>query len=299
MKKVGRIASIWHYPVKGMAGANIKTAKVGENGVEGDRTWAVQDVARQEIQSCKFRPQLLRCRASETNGSNETSGTDLERPLSSTHNVQIEFPDGERLACGDSVTDARLSDLLGYESRLRSLEPASNHMFYQRYKADDHTWLKELKQTFEREPGEPLPDLDNLPPEMQQYVSQLGTFFLVAPLHILTTASVAYMQGLLPNSDWNIERFRPNIVIETLPEYQGLTEQDWLGGKLIFGGCSVECVDTAPRCGAVIREQKNIAQDSQILRSIVAEADQNLGIYGSATKSGQASVGDDVYLVFE
>jgi uncharacterized protein YcbX len=64
MNKVGHIASIWHYPVKGMAGSALSEAFIDKRGIEGDRLWAVLDTKRQEIQSCKFRPQLLQCRAS-------------------------------------------------------------------------------------------------------------------------------------------------------------------------------------------------------------------------------------------
>ena len=63
MLKVGTIKQIWRYPVKGMAGEQLEQCYLGENGLTGDRIWALQDTQRQEIQSCKFRPELLRCNA--------------------------------------------------------------------------------------------------------------------------------------------------------------------------------------------------------------------------------------------
>ncbi|QQD18813.1 MOSC N-terminal beta barrel domain-containing protein [Spongiibacter nanhainus] len=283
MNKVGHIASIWHYPVKGMAGSMMSEAEVDERGIEGDRLWAVRDVQRQEIQSCKFRPQLLQCRASY-------ASPDMTV-------VNITFPSGERLQCGDSEANELISTLVGHPSELRHLEPASNEAFYRRYKQGDEHWLDELKNTFAREPGEPLPDLDNLPQEMQEYVSQLGTFFLVSPLHILTTASLKHMHSLNPEADWHVERFRPNIVIETEPGITGLAEQDWVGSTLRIGSTEIQCHDTAPRCGAVVRKQQGIEEDRSILRSIVSKADQNLGIYGNNVIAGSIRVGDAVYLV--
>jgi len=283
MKKIGHIASIWHYPVKGMAGSSLSEAPVDQQGIKGDRLWAVRDINRQEIQSCKFRPQLLQCRARYAN--------------SDMTIVNITLPSGKVVQCGESETNKLISDLVGHESELRSLEPASNESFYRRYKQGDIHWLDELKNTFAREPGEPLPDLDNLPPEMEAFVSQLGTFFLVSPLHILTSASMKHMYHLNPNAEWHLERFRPNIVIETEPDISGLAEQDWLGHTLRIGNTDIECLDTAPRCGAVVRKQQEIKEDRSILRSIVAEAEQNLGIYGQTTKDGTIHVGDAVYLV--
>ena len=284
MIKVGTLSSIWRYPVKGMAGEQLQSASLGGHGIRGDRIWAVQDNARQEIQSCKFRPQLLQCRARCLG-----EGGDGDA-------VEILFPNGQRLSSDDDSAHRRISDLIGYPSTLQPLRPASDRDFYRRYKPDDHSWLEELKATFIREPGEPLPDLDNLPAEMQEYVSLPGSFFLVSPLHILTTASLAHMRAMAPESDWHLERFRPNIVIETELGNQGLVEQEWLGRSLYIGDVKVTCRETAPRCGAVVRAQQQLDEDKRILRRIVRYADQNLGIYGDTLLGGEVSVGDGVYL---
>lgn len=287
MRKVGTIQSIWRYPVKGMAGESLPTCPVSKNGLLGDRIWAVQDVARQEIQSCKFRPGLLQCRARQLlNGKGVLSGS-----------VEVRFPDGDVLH-GDAPTlNARISELIGHASRLETLKSfADNEAFYRRYKTNAHGWLNELKATFEREAGEPLPDLDNLPAAMREYVSVPGTFFLVAPLHMLTTASLAQLHDLNSAADWRVERFRPNLVIETLPGMDGLVEQGWLGKQIQIGELISDCVSTTPRCGAVSRSQDCLSEDRSILRSIVRDADQNLGIYGAIEASGVLNVGDEVWL---
>jgi len=177
------------------------------------------------------------------------------------------------------------------------LRPETDDNFYRRYKTDEHTWLEELKATFAREEGEPLPDLDNLPPSMQDFVSVPGTFFLVSPFHILTTASLNHMKQQNPESDWRVERFRPNLVIDTLPGMTGLAEQDWIGKVLKMGELVIECSGPAPRCGAVTRKQGGFGADASLLRSIVREAGQNLGIYGNIQSAGLIDVGDEVYLV--
>lgn len=285
MKQVGVIQSIWRYPVKGMAGESMPRCPLDVRGLEGDRIWAVQDVARQEIQSCKFRPKLLQCRA-----------VCLE-PFAASQAVVIHFPDGQAHASDTETANQLVSELIGHDSRLQGLRPVEDGAFYKRHKQDDHTWLEELKATFEREPGEPLPDLDNLPPVAQEHVSLPGSFFLVAPLHILTTATLKHMQQIKPDSDWDVARFRPNVVVETLPGMSGLVEQGWLEQTLRIGDGSVYCVDTAPRCGAVVRPQEGFGEDKGILRSIVKDADQNLGIYGEIKEAAMLKVGDPVYLV--
>jgi len=285
MLKVGTIKEIWRYPVKGMAGESLESCGLGEMGLDGDRIWALRDTQRQEIQSCKFRPLLLLCSARCR--SNDGSGPDKH--------IDVLFPDGTTLGSDDGAIHNKLSALTGHASTLEPLHPASDLDFYRRHKLDDHTWLEELKDTFEREPDEPLPTiLDQLSQEAVDFVSMRGTFFLVTPFHLITTATFAHLKSIHPDSDWDARRFRPNIIIETEPGVEGLVEQDWIGKRLIIGNASLDCTETAPRCGAVTRAQRDFGTDKRILRTIVKEANQSVGVYGSVITSSNVHVGDAV-----
>lgn len=286
MHKVGTIKEIWRYPVKGMAGESVESCSLGETGLNGDRIWALRDEARQEIQSCKFRPELLLCTACCRN----------EDPSGAGGQVDVLFPDGAVIGSDNTEIHGKLSRLTGHASTLEPLRPASDLDFYRRHKRDDHTWLEELKATFDREPGEPLPDLDQLPQSAVDFVSVLGTFFLVTPFHMLTTATLGHLKSLHPHSDWDARRFRPNVVIDTGPGAEGLLEQAWVGKQLAFGDATVDCTDTTPRCGAVTRAQRDFSADKTILRTIVKDAEQNVGIYGAVVNSGDLRIGDDVYV---
>ncbi|MFN2381967.1 MAG: MOSC domain-containing protein [Guyparkeria sp.] len=282
MVKAGRVREIWRYPVKGMAGERLESCSVSERGIDGDRTWALRDASRGEVQSCKTRPALLTCsaRASE-DGDGE---------------VVITFPDGTMLVSDDDRVHERLSALTGKASTLEPLRPAADADFYRRHKVDDHTWFKELAATFDREPGEPLPDFNLDDNDFANFVSRPGTFFLVTPLHLLTTASLDYLGELNPAGDWDARRFRPNFLIEPDEACTGLLEQDWVGKRLVIGGAAMDCVDTTPRCGAITRPQRDFAADTGILRTVVNEADQNVGVYGETVTSGVVNVGDTVWL---
>ena len=282
MSKVGTIKQIWRYPVKGMAGELLESCPLGERGLRGDRIWALRDTARAEIQSCKFRPQLLLCSAKVRHDS--------------PTEVDVTFPDGSVIGSNSDAVHEKLSALTGRPSTLVSLEPETNTDFYRRHKLDDHTWLEELSATFERAPGEPLPDLAQLPAPMVEFVSLLGTFFLVTPLHLVTTATLTHLKAIHPQSDWNVRRFRPNLVIETDPSAPGLLEQDWIGKSILLGQARVDCAAATPRCGAITRPQAQLGLDKTILRTVVNEADQNVGVYGVITDAGEVRVGDAVYV---
>ena len=62
---VGRVAQLWVFPVKSMAGASVESAAVVESGLAGDRSWAVVDesgatvTAAQEPRLRQATPRLL------------------------------------------------------------------------------------------------------------------------------------------------------------------------------------------------------------------------------------------------
>jgi len=282
MAIVGTVREIRRYPVKGMAGDTLARCTIGPQGIPGDRCWALRDTARAEIQSCKTRPALLRCRAVLRE---DASGA-----------VDITFPDGTTRGSDDPLIHDALSELVGHASTLEPLRPASDYDFFRRHKRDAHTWLDELAATFEREPGEPLPALDELPPALVDCVSVPGTFFLVTPLHLITTASLAHLRTLNPDADWAEPRFRANFAVDTCPGLNGLVEQEWIGARLRVGDATFDCVAATPRCGAVTRPQDSVGQDSSILRTIVRHAAQNVGVYLETAVSGTVTVGDSIHL---
>lgn len=287
MRKVGTIKEIWRYPVKGMAGENLQAGTLEKTGLSGDRIWALRDTVRQEIQSCKFRPELLLCSARCVGAASSASSTQVE----------VTFPDGSVRGSDDAVVHELLSQLTGHASTLEPLRPAGDLDFYRRHKRDDHTWLEELKATFDREQGEPLPDFSQLPQSAIDFVvAAPGAFFLVTPFHLLTTATLEHLQRIAPESDWDARRFRPNILIETNPGDEGLVEQAWIGNRLVFGSAAIDCVGTTPRCGAITRAQREFGADKKMLRTVVRDADQNVGVYGMISDAGILRVGDAVYL---
>lgn len=282
MRKVGEISEIWRYPVKGMAGESLQQGSLGAKGLAGDRIWAVRDVKRQEIQSCKFRPELLLCAARCRNGDGD--------------HVDVIFPDDNVLGAENPQAHDKVSRLIGHASTIEPLRPVADLDFYRRYRVDDHSWLDELKATFDRENGEPLPGFfDEFPAAAAEFVALPGTFFLVTPFHLLTTATLATLKQMQPQSDWDARRFRPNVIIDT-GAATGLLEQQWVGKKLVLGEATIECPSTTPRCGAITRAQRDFAADKSILRTVVSKADQNVGIYGNTLIAGDLRVGDAVYV---
>ena len=306
---VGRVREIWRYPVKSMAGEKLMSCTVGSMGIPGDRGWALRDDVAGEIRGAKNLPKLLQYTSSYR-----------EQPIAGQiPHVDISLPDGTCIGSDDPEINACLSALLGRTVSLWPLQPASDKAHYRRAqvgaaligKLSRSPLLRPLlekllpytrfetmtRELLSREPGEPLLDYSSIPSELFEFTSPPGTYFDLAPIHLLTTSSLAAMQRLNPSAAWDAPRFRPNFLIETRSDIDGLVEAGWSGRTLRLGGLSLTCGIPTVRCGMTAQAQRHLPKDSTILRSIVRDAGQNLGIYASAAQSNHVGVGDEVELV--
>src|SRR4030095_323420 len=302
--EIGRIKQIWRYPVKSMAGEPIDSCSVGELGIPGDRGWALRDETAGEITNGKRLPVLL-----------QSSARYREAPSNDAiPHVEMVLPDGTRVSSADSEVNARLSELVGRSVSLWPLQPATNSEHYRRQSRNARLLGRlaryrvcrsalptltsfgnanaELRKMFSREPNEPIPDISTLPPEIIEFTSPPGTYFDAYPIHLLTTASLEVMSRLNPNASWDARRFRPNFLIETVPTIKSLIEAEWSGQTIRLGGVELRCGIPTVRCGMTMQAQRELPKDPSILRSIVKDANQNLGIYANVVSPGDVRVRD-------
>lgn len=305
---VGHIRSLHRYPVKSMAGESLDSAQVGADGLLGDRAFALRDEVVGEIRGGKKWPRLMQCSARYREEPSEGH----------TPVAAITLPDGIETSTNHEHVSKQLSSFLGLPVTLCPLRPASDKEHYRRVQpgasiagvlARSNSLRKvvarlatvgpggdELRRDFGREAGEPLPDLSVFPAEIFEYVSPLGTYFDAFPIHLVTTASLAALRDKQPAADWDARRFRANFVVETVPELSGAAELSWAGRTLRIGGLELECTVPTPRCSMVAQAQPGLAKDSTVLRTIVREADQNVGLYARVKRAGRIAVGDAVEL---
>lgn len=306
---IGTVQQIWRHPVKSMAGEKLDGCTVGPLGIPGDRGWALRDETTGEITNGKRIPTLMECAAQYQ-----------EQPTGdTTPSVQITFPDGTQVGSGDPDVNSRLSQVLGKGVTLWPLQPTSNKSHYRRKTAAARTLGRlsrfkafrdalpailnvtnqeaGVREFFSREVGEPIPDMAMLPPEVLEFTSPPGTYFDAFPINVLTTASLEAMSRFNPTAVWDVRRFRPNLLVETDEEFHGMVEADWSGRILRVGSVELKCEIPCARCGMTTHGHSGLPKDSSVLRSIVKDANQNLGVYASVVQSGAVSIGDPVELV--
>lgn len=294
--------------MKSMAGESLSSSIVGTFGILGDRGWALRDERTREITSGKRIPLLMHCAASYRSEPHDET----------IPQVEITLPDGSRVASDDADVDQRLTDALERQLTLWARQQATNKAHYRRKMAEARVFgplmpiaafrallpiitklpriNRKLRAEFSREVGEPIPDISNLPTEVLEFTSPPGTYFDAFPIHLLTTSSLAAMQQKTPQAAWDRRRFRPNLLIETVQGIAGLVESEWPGKILRIGQAELNCEISTVRCGMTTYSQKDLPEDSSVLRSIVKDAGQNLGIYANVRTPGLVSVSDVVHL---
>jgi uncharacterized protein YcbX len=285
---VESVAKIWTYPIKSMQGHPIETATLGEFGIGTDRIFATRDLERGGIRGAKKIPGLMQCRAEYVR---PTAGATSEAALI---DIAVTLPDGRTGHAGDPALDSALSEFLGRQVQLEALPTAENLEHFRRGAPDSTDVIAEMRAIFGRDPHEPLPNFSVFPPELGEFESPPGAHYDCYPLMVMTTSAIAALEAVLGDSGADIRRFRPSFVIDTGSQ-PGHVEFFWKGRRARVGGAEIEFLDPCPRCVMVTQRIDDQAPaDRSVLRHIVAELNQNLGIYAKVVTPGHIRSGDSL-----
>jgi uncharacterized protein YcbX len=282
---IGSVSEIWRYAVKSMGGELLDNVRLEAGGIPGDRGWAVRDEEKACIRGAKKIPRLMECAARYP----------VPPTVERAGPAEITLPDGSTFASDDEQAAARLSAFLDKNVTLWPLQPADKLDHYRRGEPDHEDLEAELKSIFGLEEDEPLPDVSSFPPEVFEFESPLGTYFDLFPLLIMTDASLERLGELLPDSVIDVRRFRPNFLIRS--DERGFAEAQWTGKKLRLGEAVIEVTIDCPRCVMTTHAFGDIPKDPQIMRTLVRENSQMLGVYAKVVEPGDISRDDAVEIL--
>ena len=281
---LGKVDSIFRYPVKSMMGEKIEETCVTSNGVLGDRVWAVRDEVRGGIRGAKKIPQLMHLSAACI----------VEPTEYGSYPAAVTLADGEVIRTDDQNINARLSQALDHKVTIWPIMPKEQLDHYRRGAPDSDDLETELRQVFGRTADEPLPDLSIFPPEILEYESPPGTYFDAFPILILSKKSLAVMNQRLPGSIFDQKRFRPNLLIEDFNGVSDFPEQAWEGFRLKVGSAVLKAEVVCPRCVVTTHGFEKLPKDPSIMRGLVKENNGNLGLYASVEEAGRIAAGDKI-----
>jgi uncharacterized protein YcbX len=270
----GSVVGLWRYPVKSMMGEELNAAEVAERGLVGDRHFAVVDAATGKVAGAKNPRKwgnFFDFRAAYV----EPPRAGSELPA-----VRLTLPDGTVVTSDQPELTKTLSEALG-----RQVEFAEA-----RGNGDSSGATAE----------EYWPDMEGLDHRdtVTEWELPPGTFFDLALVHLLTTATIDRLRALYPEGRFEVRRFRPNIVVATAQGTEGFAENDWIGQTVVIGDeVRLRISGPCPRCVMTTLPQGDLPKDPGVLRTAAQHNQANVGVYADVVAGGTIRRGDPVTLV--
>lgn len=262
MSVVGKVESLWRYPVKSMAGHEMDQMFVGYAGVYGDRLFAFESSAsprafpfftgREKRHMLLYRPRFrypekARCPINWPEAEKLGSGVN---PISATAAeliVDVETPDGKTFAIDDP---ALLDDL--------------------RTGVDQQHQLRLLRS------DKAITDC--------------------RPVSIFAVQTAAKLSGET-GVEMDKRRFRANIYVN-LEASEGFAEEKFVGKSLRIGARVVVAVLARDaRCMMITLDPDSAEKEPRLLKAVAQNHEGMAGIYGAVLVEGVVGKGDKVELL--
>jgi uncharacterized protein YcbX len=259
MRVVGKIESLWRYPVKSMRGEELQEAFVGFPGVYGDRLHAFRSSAapkgfpwltgREQEAMLLYRPRYRYPERMVKPGNlaeAEAMGSGLTPVYADFSDlmVDVETPAGERLA----IDDRRLMSLL--REGIRDVH--------------ELTLLRSHRAMTDCRP--------------------------VSIFSIQTARHLSNELGI----DLDKRRFRANLYID-LESRKGFDEYEFVGRTLRIGARTVIVVlNRDSRCKMITLDPETAQPNPDVMRLLAREHESQAGVYAAVLVEGIIRPGDDI-----
>lgn len=251
-----RVAQITRHPVKSLQGESLTSAEIELTGLRGDRCWGIRDESSGKVLTARRASELLFAGA----------------VLAGDGTPVITLPTGVTCHGPGPDTDAALSQWLGKPVRLVSAvgAPGGRAEFFEDATDDSSDAIEWT-----------MPD---------------GRYVDAQPLLVVTTASLRHASSLHPAGDWQLRRFRANLVV-AVDDQEGWVEDSWCGESILEIG-DVRLLPQQPcvRCTMVTRPQPGIEEDRDIFRTLARRHRGHFGAWTGVGVAGTVHVGDEVQL---
>jgi uncharacterized protein YcbX len=260
MSIVGKIDSLWRYPVKSMRGEEVDEAFAGFSGIYGDRLFAFESsaspkgfpylTAREQQRLLQYRPHFrypdkaarpINLTEAESMGANPVWADPSELM------VDVETPDGRILA----IDDPALIDML-------------------------RTNIDQKHQLTLMRSERAMTDC--------------------RPVSIFSLQSARQL-GEETGTPMDKRRFRANVYVD-LASAEGFAENEFVGKSLRIGPKVVVTVlERDPRCVMITLDPDTGEKTPAILKKVAQAHEGMAGVYGAVTVEGMLHKGDPVELL--
>ncbi|MFN8500252.1 MAG: MOSC N-terminal beta barrel domain-containing protein [Anaerolineae bacterium] len=246
-----RVAQLWRYPVKSLGGERLPSLRLISDGVDGDRMWGIQDRSDGRVLTGRREPRLLFASSRLT--------ADGALPI-------ITLPDGQEVIGTGPTVDAALSEWLARPVALIS--------------AVDSDAAR----------AEYFADATDDTSRAIEWTMPTGRFVDAFPVLLMTTAGLRGSAAAYHDGEWDVRRFRPNILVEL--DGEGWLEDAWVERRVSMGTAQLLPRQRCIRCTMVNRAQPGLVRDVNIYKTLHATHGGEAGMWTQVVKPGVVSEGD-------
>jgi uncharacterized protein YcbX len=258
MKKIGRLESVWRYPVKSMRGEEIDDVFVAYTGVMGDRIYAISSSSatpefpwhtnREQEEFVLYQARYKNPQSTLKPAAMEAALKELLNPpypLADAFALEIEMPDGKTLDIEDPAFLNELGDKSEGELTLHFTQ--KNAVDCRPLSLFSHQTLSQLEQ-------ETGVDLDK-------------------------------------------RRFRANFYVDWMSS-EGFYENQLINRRLKVGDrLEIMILELDPRCKSITINPDTAETQPRILKHIARKHDGFAGVYAAVLTEGSVKAGDAIYLL--
>ncbi len=262
MSTIGKVDSVWRYPVKSMRGHEVDAAYLGFAGVYGDRLYAIgsdaavkgfpyltgREQRKMVLFNPRFRhPDLAAMPPNLADAEGIEPGVTPVYPDLDGLAVEIETPSGETLAIDDPALMEKLNEKIGREHELTVLR--SDRAFTD-----------------------------------------------CRPVSMCSLATAAQLGDELGKSI-DKRRFRANLYLD-LEGAAGYAENEFVGKTLGIGDkVRVSVLERDPRCAMITLDPDTAERDPSVLKKVTDAHEGYTGVYAAVLVEGVVRAGDSVQLL--
>jgi MOSC domain-containing protein len=262
MQIIGRVESLWRYPVKSMRGERLSEAFAGFAGIYGDRLYAFRSTgapvgfpyltSREQEQMLRFQPRFRRAESLRRPPNLEEAealapGVTPVYPAAADTAIDVETPDGEKYSIEDPILLSRISGGLGDRHTL-TLVRSDRSMTDCRPVSIFGIWTA------------------------RQLSDEVGTAI-------------------------DQRRFRANVYID-FESQRGFAEDELVGETLRIGRkATIAVLERDPRCKMITLDPETAQQNPEVMRCVASKHDGKAGVYAAVLIEGTIRPGDEVTLM--
>lgn len=262
MKVIGKVESLWRYPVKSMRGEELQESFVGFPGIYGDRVYAFESAAaakgfpyltgREQEAMLLYRPAYRNPERTAKPGNlaeAEARGSGLTPVYGdlSEFSVDVGTPAGERLAIDDPRLISKLREGIDDKHQLTLLR--------------SHRAMTDCR-----------------------------------PVSIFSLQTLRHLSKEL-GFDLDKRRFRANIYAD-FDSVAAFGENEFVGRNLRIGvKTTIAVVNRDSRCKMITLDPDTAHQEPEIMRRLTRDHEGKAGIYGAVLVEGTVRPGDEIALL--